>query len=326
MESRLNELLKAALHYRVSDIYFTIQNEKVLIEMKIKNKLTKLVSNENDINFFRYLQYRANLDIGNRSQPQTGQFEVLVDSHKISLRLASVNTYQLETGVLRILTHPSSMAIEDLTFSTETVNYLKKIMQYRSGLFVFSGPTGSGKTTTLYTLLNHMKEKKIFTLEDPIEIFSPNFVQLQVNEKQNMDYGRGIKQLMRHAPDVIMIGEIRDEEAANMAVRCALTGHLVLTSIHSSSCRLAIERLVELGVHRLQLQDVLKGISNQRLYLTADQNGKVSVYEKMDRKELLHYFEHGEVSAGFTPLQEELEKGIQCGKISYMDARQDMDE
>ncbi len=326
MEERLIEIVKAALHYHASDIYFTIKNQVISIEMKISNRLTKFISEKEDINFFRYLQYRANLDVGNMYQPQTGQFEIMIDDTKISLRLACVNAYQLATGVLRILSHPSKFELEDLSVSLEMIQYFKRISNFRSGLFIFSGPTGSGKTTALYTILNHMKDKKIFTLEDPIEVFSSNYVQLQVNEKQNMDYAKGIKQLMRHAPDVIMIGEIRDEEAASMAVRCALTGHLVLTSIHSSSCLLAIERLVELGVHRLQLQDVLKGISNQRLYLTADQKGKVAIYEKMDRRELLHYFKHEEVSSEFTSLQKEVIKSVQQGIISHQEASKDLDE
>ncbi|MFV0479975.1 MAG: ATPase, T2SS/T4P/T4SS family, partial [Anaerorhabdus sp.] len=323
---RLNELLRTAMYYRASDIYFTIKNKEVSIEIKVKNKLSKIVVAENDINFFRYLQYRANLDVGNASLPQTGQFEVCVDSKRLSLRLASVNAYQLTTGVLRILTHPSSFDLNDLTYSLDVIDYLRKISNYRSGLFVFSGPTGSGKTTALYTILNKMKEKKIFTLEDPIEVFSPNYVQIQVNEKQNMDYGNGIKQLMRHAPDVIMIGEIRDETAAAMAVRCALTGHLVLTSIHSSSCTLAIERLVELGAHRLQLQDVLKGVSNQRLYLKKDKKNKVAIYEKMDRKELIYYFKNQTTSSNFISLQTELGKAIRQNIITYEEAKQDFDE
>lgn len=326
MEKRLNEIIRAALHFRVSDIYFTIQNSEAIIEMKIKNRLTKLNPEKDDLNFFRYLQYRANLDVGNLSLPQTGQFELEIDHKKISLRLSSVNTYQLTTGVLRILSHPSNFTIDDLTQSLEIQNYLQKIQTHRSGLFVFSGPTGSGKTTTLYTILNNMKNKKIFTLEDPIEIFSPDYVQLQINEKQNMDYASGIKQLMRHAPDVIMIGEIRDEEAANMAVRCALTGHLVLTSIHSSSCLLAIERLVELGVHRTQLQDVLKGVSNQRLYMGMSSKEKVTVYEKMDRKELDYYFKEGSVSSKFKTLQSEIQSTLQQGLVSYKEVQQDLDE
>lgn len=131
---------------------------------------------------------------------------------------------------------------------------------------MFSGPTGSGKTTTLYTLLNAVQNKKIFTLEDPVEVVNEKYVQIQINEKQHMSYADGIKQLMRHDPDIIMIGEIRDETAAKMAVRCALTGHLVVSTIHSFSCVSTILRMLDLGVEKYQLKDVLKGISSQRLF------------------------------------------------------------
>ncbi len=326
MEKRLNEILRTALHYRSSDIYFTLKEDEMIIEMKLQDRLVKLVKKQEDIQFFRYLQYRANLDVGNRMLPQTGQFEAIVDKVSVSLRLACVTSYQLETGVMRILNQSMKFKVEDLSSSAGIQKYLNDIGQQRSGLFIFSGPTGSGKTTTLYALLNQMNGKKIFTLEDPIEVFSSKYVQLQVNEKQNLSYANGIKQLMRHAPDVIMIGEIRDSEAASMAVRCALTGHLVVTSLHASSCLLAIERMIDLGVSRLQLRDVLKGVSNQRLYFSMDKMSKVGVYEKMDRKELEYYFEYGKVSKEFESIQAGIKKEINTGKISYLEAQKDLDD
>ncbi|MFV0380507.1 MAG: ATPase, T2SS/T4P/T4SS family [Anaerorhabdus sp.] len=326
MEKRLVEIIRAALHYGVSDVYFTLKNDEVIIEMKIKNKLVNIKTKSNDESFFRYLQYRSNLDVGNITLPQTGQFEIEIDKIMVSLRFASVNTYQLTTGVLRVLSNTNNYSVDDLCQSLQMIHYFRKIPLNKSGLFVFSGPTGSGKTTALYTILNEMKSKKIFTLEDPIEVYSQNYVQIQINEKQHMDYASGIKQLMRHAPDVIMIGEIRDEDAATMAVRCALTGHLVLTSIHSSSCVLAIERLVELGVQRNQLQDVLKGITNQRLLLSTDKINKVAVYEKMDRKELVYYFANKKLSEEFSSINEEVKKALSKGIISYDDIQEEFDE
>ena len=128
----------------------------------------------------------------------------------------------------------------------------------------------------------HAANKKIFTLEDPIEIQNDSFVQLQINESQHLSYAEGIKQLMRHDPDLLMIGEIRDEEAAQMAVRCVLTGHLVLSSIHSTDCATAIIRMRDLGVKEYELKDVLYGISNQRLFEKED-GSRIGVYEIMCR-------------------------------------------
>ena len=225
--------------------------------------------------------------------------------------------------VLRILNAHNKLNIEDLTYDFEIINYLKDIGLGRSGLYIFSGPTGSGKTTTLYTILNSIENKKIFTLEDPIEIYSNKYVQLQINEQQNLGYSQGIKQLMRHDPDIIMIGEIRDEIAANMAIRSALTGHLVLTSIHSGNCVMAINRLLELGVNKLQLFDVLKGISNQRLYSTIS-NSKTGVYEVMDRKEVIYYLQNETTSKSFKSLEERIREAIKNRIIKEETAKQDL--
>ena len=194
---------------------------------------------------------------------------------------------------------------------------------HRNGLYVLSGPTGSGKTTTLYTILNEVSGKKIFTLEDPIEVLSEKYVQLAVNDRRHLSYADGIRQLMRHDPDIVMIGEIRDSIAAEMAVRCALTGHLVLTSIHSGSCVSAINRLIDLGVSEPQLSDILCGISNQRLYDTAD-NGKIGVYEIMDRKEVEYYFKNHCTSSSFTPLQRKIEEAVAEGIVDEDQASQDL--
>ena len=295
MEQRLFELLRVALHYQASDILFSIRDGIIDIEIKANEKVLRIHPKENDVSFFRFLQYKANLDVGNSLLPQTGRFEMKVDNQLISLRFAVLNSFRMTSGVLRILNANNNLKVEGLTYSLEVIRYFRNIEYTKSGLFIFSGPTSSGKTTTLYTILNQMKNKKIFTLEDPIEIFTNKYVQLQINEKQNLGYDEGIKQLMRHSPDIIMIGEIRDSIAAKMAVRCALTGHLVVTSIHSSSCSMAIERLLELDVNRFQLMDVLQGISNQRLFSTFDQKSKTGIYEIMNRKDIEYYFEEKKI-------------------------------
>ena len=121
------------------------------------------------------------------------------------------------------------------TFIYLIVVFFKKMLKKPNGLFLISGPTGSGKTTTLYTLLNSIKNKKIFTIEDPIEIYSNRFIQIGINESINLGYDEAIKQVLRHDPDIIMIGEIRDEITAKMVVRAANTGHLVISTIHAAS-------------------------------------------------------------------------------------------
>lgn len=175
----------------------------------------------------------------------------------------------------------------------------------------------------MYTLLNHVSHRKIFTLEDPIEIYNHRYVQLQINEKQNLDYQEGIRQLLRHDPDIIVIGEIRDEIAAQMAVRSALTGHLVVSTIHASSCISAIERMLELNVVQRQLQDVLMAITNQRLYTMKNRKGKTGAYEIMQRRQIHQYFQK-EAIEEFTTLQMEIEAGIEKGILSMRQTKFDL--
>ena len=317
MEYRLLELLRIALKYQVGDIHFDYDNRinKIIsIEMRVKDEIKRIKESEDDTKLFRYLIYLSNLDVSNMMNPQTGSFEIDVDNKHLSLRFAVISTINNTNGVLRILSNTMNLKIEDLTIFEDDINWLKRIINHKNGLIVFSGPTGSGKTTTLYTLLNSIKNKKIFTLEDPIEVLNDNFIQIQINEKMNISYATGIKQLMRHDPDIVMVGEIRDEEAANMAVRCALTGHLVITSIHSSSCVSAINRLLDLGVNKIHLQDILIGITSQNLFLN-DKSKYITVYEIFDRKDIDYYFETGKYLKEHISLEQKIELFKENGYI-----------
>ena len=289
MEERLIECLKIAMEFHVTDIHFhlkTYPKESLSIEMKIEQDVRQMVPKDDDIRLFRYLMYKANLDLSDIHHPQTGRFEMIIEGQPVSLRFALVSSYHNTSGT-----------------------------KHTSGLFVFSGPTGSGKTTTLYTILNETKGKKIFTLEDPVEVYHENYVQIQINDHQHLSYDEGIKQLMRHDPDIIMIGEIRDSQAALMAVRSALTGHLVVTSLHSQNCMSAIDRLLDLGVDMYQLKDVLIGISNQRLF-NLGAGKRCGVYEYMNRKEVAYALEHRRVSETFVSLQKQLQAAVAKGYIA----------
>lgn len=317
MEQRLRECLNIALKYQVTDIHFNLYEDKlVTIEMRIDGKIYQLKRKEVDDHFFRYLMFKANLDVSNVTEPQTGQFEIQIGKNKLSLRFSVMASYQLTSGVLRILSNHKALELEDLSTEESVLKYFTSILQETNGLFLFSGPTGSGKTTTLYTLLHACKGKKIYTLEDPIEVFSNEYIQIQINDKQGLSYAEGIKQLMRQDPDIIMIGEIRDAIAAEMAVRCALTGHLVVSSIHSSNSLTTIQRMLDLGVSEFQLYDVLKGISNQRL-LTDKNHNKYCVYEVMNQKEIDYYVRNKSHSENFKNIEEKLrEYQKQNNKIS----------
>ena len=326
MNERLDEILRIALQYNVTDIHFSIgdlNSSEIKIEMRVHDEIKQLREKENDVRFFRYLMYRSNLDISNTIEPQTGRFEQTVDGHAISLRFSLVSSYHMTSGVLRILNNHSDISSMDLSLDPETTSWLKQITNHRDGMFIFSGPTGSGKTTTLYTILNETTGKKIFTLEDPVEVFNSNYVQLQINERQGFSYAEGIRQLMRHDPDIVMIGEIRDTTAAQMAMRCALTGHLVVTSLHSSSCISALHRMMDLGVEDYQLKDVVRGISNQRIYDMPD-GRRTCIFEIMDRKEVNYYFDNKHTSQRFVRLEDRIRQALANGHISLEQAERDL--
>ena len=153
-------------------------------------------------------------------------------------------------------------------FFPEDSDFLEKFLHYKSGLILFSGPVSSGKTTTIYHLLRNKYAEEpiqIITMEEPVEIKEPKFLQTEVNEKAGLSYEKLIKQSLRHHPDILVIGEIRDEETAKMVIRSALTGHLVLASIHAKECTGVIERMLELGMSLEQLKQSLIGVVSQRL-------------------------------------------------------------
>ncbi len=322
MEERLNALLRLAISLKATDIHFTRTRLGTKVEMRVNDRIRLVKSDPKDDKMIRYLQYLANLDVGNLIRPQTGQFEYLVDDVIVSLRFALIHNQHLDNAVLRILNSDLCIGVRSLSTSADQNSFFRKMMTYRSGLYVCSGPTGSGKTTSLYTLLHNVTGKKIFTIEDPIEMQSENFIQLNINETIGFGYDEAIKQVLRHDPDIIMIGEIRDEITAHMAIRAANTGHTVVTSLHAASCPLAIERLLELKVEKGQLYNVLIGISNQRLFSQMASDRKVVIYETMDRDEIIYYFRYGKVSSDFYALDERIEdakrKGvIQTGEFSH---------
>ncbi len=302
MEKELERLVEYALHHQVSDLHFQVRDETVSMQMRKQGRLVNCDDFQCDLRLFRYLQYRANMELSMSSVPQTGRFDFEVNEKRISLRFATIQSYQMIDGVLRILNAENALTMESLFLYSEHLNMMRQAFQKENGLILISGPTGSGKTTTLYTCLKAVSQRMIYTVEDPIEVFDERFVQLQVNEAQNFNYEQSIRQLMRHDPDIIMIGEIRDAAAAKGAIQSALTGHLVAATIHASSCIGAIERMKDFGVNEQLLNDVLSLVSSQRL-LNSYRKEKVGAYEMMGRKELDCYFASHQAPKDFHDLQ-----------------------
>ena len=313
MEERLIALLRLALKYNATDIHFTMRYQEVNIEMRIDGLCRKVKGNFEDYKLLRYLQYLANLDVGNIMTPKTGQFEMEVDGNLLSLRFAIISKLNFTNGVLRILNSKLKVNADNLSHISSQNAYFKSLLNKNCGLIIFSGPTGSGKTTTLYSLLKSVRGKKIYSIEDPIEVYHDEFIQLQVNEAIGFDYAQGVKQILRHDPDIIMIGEIRDEKAAKMAVVAANTGHLVLTSIHTSRASGCISRMCELGVNEEHLFENLLCVSNQRMLIRRKTHEKIVLYEIMNRKELEYYQIHRHNSPSFIDIDMQVLKGVENG-------------
>ena len=313
MEERLLAILRLALKHHATDIHFINRYNDLEIEMRVNDVLRKVKSNFGDYKLLSYLQYLANLDLGNLLRPQTGQFEMEVDGNLLSLRFALINSHNFQNGVLRILNAKIKIDVNNLSIYPKQNEYFKSLFENDNGLILFSGPTGSGKTTTIYTLLDNIEGQRIYTIEDPIEIYNDKLIQLEINNAINFNYEEAIKQVLRHDPDIIMIGEIRDYEAANMAIQAANTGHLVIATIHASKASSIINRLLELGINETHLYDVLLSLNNQRMMINKKTNEKIVLYETMDKDEIEYFRINNSNSNNFISIDKQIEKGIKDG-------------
>ncbi len=265
MDKILNLVLSYAFENKCSDIHISVK-EKV-IKLSYRNKDGLVESNYGlSLTFVNHLLYISNLDISLNGKPQTSVFEYFYNYQKYAIRVACVSAFNNLSIVLRILNQEVFKEFDDLTDDSKSIELFETFKSYDYGIIMISGPTGSGKTTTAYTLLKSFVNKAIYTIEDPIEIFTDKFIQLQLNSSLGFDYHSAIKQILRHDPDVIFIGEVRDSVSAQIAVRCALSGHLVVLTVHSASCYSTVKRFLDFGVNKDDLKEVLKAIVNQRLH------------------------------------------------------------
>jgi type II secretory ATPase GspE/PulE/Tfp pilus assembly ATPase PilB-like protein len=238
---------------------------KVRVDGKVKHH-TALSQKEWEP-FHNRLKIMANLDIAEVRRPQSGHTELVIAGHLIDLRISTHPTIHGENMAVRFLDkHKGIKSLNDLGFLDDQIRVLKELMTLSYGLIVLCGPTGSGKTTTLYSLLGEVDTKKchVATLEDPVEYQLFGICQTEIKYGL-LDYKEGIKSLLRQDPDIMLIGEIRDEDTAKMAFRAALTGHLVLTTLHVPHTKAAKTRLMNLGVPEFEIDHYLKAAISQKL-------------------------------------------------------------
>ena len=239
-----------------------------------------------------YIKYEAALSVTHPLQPQSGLLTLTLNQVPLYCRVSILPTYHYQSLVLRLLYQEKTKSLEELSYLHASSNTLKTLVNHPSGLVVISGATGAGKTTTAYALMKHLKDdqnKTIITLEDPVECYIKSFLQIPINEQTGLTYERGLKEILRHDPDVIVIGEIRDQASAKQALRAALTGHLVITTVHATSCLGTIHRLLDLGLSLDDLIHVTHGIVHQRLIYQEDD--KRALYDILQADELIATFD-----------------------------------
>jgi len=288
-EELLNVLVLHAIKMKTSDIHLTLRNGISVLEFRTINGLKTIRKFNLSQTLIEYIRFKSNLDLLDSFRPQTSHMMILLNHTTYNIRVAYVRNSSLQSMVMRILNPPNYFKLNTILNNTD-YEYVLNQIHHKSGLIIISGTTGSGKTTTLYSILNSIKELKIYTIEDPIEYTYDFLVQLEINNRQNLDFNSSIKQILRHDPNVIVIGEIRDEIEASAAFRCALTGHIVITTIHANSCLYTISRLRDLGVSMSLIKDALKCIIYQDLVVINKQ--RTVLYDMANKETILKYIEN----------------------------------
>lgn len=266
----LNSLLLCAARKKASDLHLEPREKRLAVRMRIDGLLSEYVSLEKSLHPFLIARAKimAGMDIAEKRLPQDGHIKTTLGGLEMNIRVSSVPTIHGEKVVLRFLNVHAAVDRED-TFGMSEENYRKvrEILKYSHGLLYLTGPTGSGKTTTLYLILEHLAKRpvNIVTIEDPVEREIDGVCQIQVNRQAGLTFESGLRAILRQDPDVIMVGETRDSLTARMSVRAAITGHFVLSTLHTSDAVRAIARMRDLEVEPFLLADSLCGIVAQRL-------------------------------------------------------------
>ncbi|MGY3449872.1 GspE/PulE family protein [Bradyrhizobium sp. USDA 4353] len=266
----VNQIIANAVEGRASDIHIEPNVDQVLVRYRVDGVLRSVQVLSADLRaaITSRVKIMSKLDIAERRLPQDGRIKIAVRGIDIDFRVSTIPTAFGESVVLRVLDRNRvSLDFAELGFSDEHIATLHALLQQPNGIILVTGPTGSGKTTTLYTALKALNntERKIFSVEDPIEYQMPGINQVQVQSDIGLTFPHALRSILRQDPDIIMIGEIRDLETARIAIQASLTGHLVLSTLHTNNAASAITRLIDIGVENYLLASTLKGVIAQRL-------------------------------------------------------------
>ena len=287
IERKSMQLLESAIAYEATDIHLVPSEEGYTVSFKKDLKLhvfSKIV-HQLAIRMISFYKFLSSLDITDKRKPQSGSFHKLIQEENYSFRVSTIPAIRFrESVVIRLQKHDRIVPIDQLCLEKEWAEKLTRASSKEQGLIFLTGPTGSGKTTTMYSLTAHcvnVLDRHVITLEDPVENNHSHLLQIQVNEQSGMTYSSGLKAILRHSPDVIMIGEIRDSETAKIAVQAALTGHLVFSTVHSKDPAGCFYRMMDFGVSAEELRQTVICISAQRLIRQQNGNRGV-VFEIVD--------------------------------------------
>lgn len=266
----IDSLISQAAKARATDIHIEPMESRVRVRFRVDGFLQEVgylpLAAHNAI--ISRLKIMSGMDIAERKRPQDGHFAVQIEKNELEVRAATTDTVHGEMAVLRILNKSLKLfSLDDLGLRKDSSRDLKDLIKAPYGIILVSGPTGAGKTTTLYAGLNEIDSRRlnIITIEDPVEYRFPGINSIQTNDKAGLTFANALRAVLRLDPDVVLVGEIRDTETAKIAVQAALTGHLVMSSVHANDAVRAVSRLVDLGVEPFLLSSALLGVVSQRM-------------------------------------------------------------
>ncbi|WP_432502393.1 GspE/PulE family protein [Kineococcus arenarius] len=266
----VNRILSDAVRLRCSDIHLESQRDQLRVRFRVDGLLRDVMSAPKRVapSVISRIKIISGLDISERRVPQDGRTRVTVDGSAIDCRVSTLPALHGEKVVIRLLTRGDDVpSLESLGFEPEQLDVFSRALTVPQGLVLITGPTGSGKTNTLYAAIHATMspEKNIITLEDPVEVQLPGITQVQVNTKVGMTFSAGLRSVLRQDPDIVLIGEVRDSETAELALKASMTGHLVLTTLHTNSAVGALTRLVDMGAAPFLVASSLTAAIAQRL-------------------------------------------------------------
>lgn len=336
VEQKTMQLLKKAMEFNATDLHLLPTTDRYEIYFRKYGKLVPISGLPLDIGdrLISYLKFLSSLDISEKRKPQSGSFEHIFNDQNVSFRVSTLpSVFMRESLVIRLMLQNRTVPITELSMFCESAKDLIRLVEQPQGILLMTGPTGSGKSTTLYSLINHlstMHQKHIISLEDPVENNQSHLLQIQVNERAGVTYSVGLKAILRHSPDVIMIGEIRDRETAHIAIEAVLTGHFVVSTIHSKDTIGCLYRLLDLGISLEELKQTVIGIVAQRLVPLQETKKLTAIFEILSDQYLDQSFEAIESKISYElpfekTLEGQIEKGVQFGAIASQHSTKKMD-